>query len=170
MAKQSLKEQFLDKFADSDGDGTKIINYTDANQIFEFFEPYLKKQSKPKIVLDIPLDKIKEFNELWPAIKLKTGQYARCSERELISSFTAFFKEFPTYNDWDILLRSASAYLAEREAENWEYTRRSKYFIRRENKDKSNEFLIHEYYERIRDGVNEESSEGQSYFEPRVFK
>lgn len=170
MTKQSLKEQFLDRFAESDGDGTKIINYTDADTIWEFFQPHLKKQSKPKIVLDIPLDKVKEFNELWPKEKLPTGKHGRCSQSELVTSFNWFFKIHPTFTDWNIILQAAEAYTREREAESWNYTRRSKYFIRKQLDDKSFVSDLSEYYERIVNGVSDESTNAQTYFEPRVFK
>ena len=157
--KPTLKDEFIEKFS----------NYVeDVNEIFSFFEPHLKKQLKPKVVIDIPLDKIKEFNEIWPQIKLPTKQYARCTERELVSSFTAFFKEFPTYNDWSIIMQAGTTYISEREIERYEFTRRSKYFVRRENKDKSVDFLLQEYYERIRDGVQEKPVENFS-FEPKIY-
>lgn len=151
--KLTLKEEFFSFHTTISDNGSIIVKGTPL-EVFEFFSPHLKKKEIiPKI--EIPIDKIEEFNSLWPEFKLSTGKYGRCSLLELNSAFQFFFKTFPTYNDWTIIIESARIYLMEREQEKWEYTRRSKYFIRREAKDKSWESELSEYYERVRDGKQE---------------
>jgi hypothetical protein len=144
----TLKEEFFEKFE-------LEMNRED---VWSFFVPHLKKQpAKPAV--DIPLTNVHAFNELWPKEKLPTDQYGRCNAIELNSSFKAFFKQYPDYNDWDIIQKAAVQYLAERRNDDWAFTRRSKYFVRKEKTDKSSEFLLAEYYQRIRDGVQEATIE-----------
>lgn len=133
--------------------------------IWQFFAPHLKKSIDTSI--DIPKDKIKRFNELWPKMTLPTGALARCSEKELESAFKAFFKEYPKLNDWGKIFDAAKKYLNQREAEKWEYTRRSKYFIRRELKDKTVEFLLADYYQQL-DIIEEQISNKPTPYMLRV--
>lgn len=158
--KPTLKEQFLETFP------LENVPY-DPEGIWKFFEPHLKKtQSAPKI--EIPADRIKEYNQLWPEGKLPTGKYGRCSESELTSAFTWFFKVHPQYMDWGIILEAARQYLSEREQENWDYTSRSKYFIRKQLQDKSFTSNLSEYYERVLNNIKDEPVEEEQGFQPRV--
>lgn len=165
MKKPTLKEEFIDKFGFKGVIGPGDIEIED---IWNFFEDHLKKQSKPKIEIEVPLDKIKEFNELWPKEKLDTGKHGRCSQSELVSAFTWFFKIHPEFTNWDTILQAAMRYTNEREQDNWTYTKRSKYFIRKQLSDKSFTSDLSEYYERVRDGVQEESKK-DDFFDVRVF-
>ena len=129
--------------------------------------PYFKTQKKGKIVLDHA--KIKEYNELFPELKLPSGKYARCSTPELCSAFDWFFKNYPDYDDWDIIFKATIVYLQEREAKNWEYTRRSKYFVRKQMLDKSFDSDLADYYGRILSGVQSPSvSDNNNSFEEKV--
>jgi hypothetical protein len=169
--KPTLKEEFFKTYTKLEQDGRCVflpetLKYPE--ELWTFFEPHLRKTSaKEKVVIEVDLAGVKMFNELWPEGKLPTGYYGRCTEKELVSSFTAFFKEYPTYNDWNIILNAAFAYIQEREADKYNYTKRSKYFVRREQKDKSVEFLLAEYYERIANGTQDTPKE-KGGFEPRL--
>lgn len=166
MKKLELKEKFMNFQTTISDNGTIIVKGSPMD-IWNFFDPHLKlKELKAKLV--IPEDKIAEFNNLWPESKLPTGKYGRCSIMELTSAFQFFFKTFPNHSDWNIINEAARIYLLEREKEKFEYTRRSKYFIRREAKDKSWESELSEYYERVRDGV-QDIPQKDFYFEPRVY-
>ena len=116
-------------------------------------------KAKIKEEIEIPLDKVLEFDTLFPAIKIPTsGQYAHCSKRELTSAFKSFFKEFGNKYSWEVIFQATSNYVSEFEQKNWEYLRRSKYFVRREMRDKSAEYLLEEYAERVLNGEQVEVS------------
>lgn len=116
------------------------------------------KPAKKKVIISIPPEKIIEFNELFPAIKIPTSKkYARCSVREVESAFIAFFKAVGDRYSWEIILQATQNYVSEYEQNNWEYMKRSKYFIRRQNNDRSNEFELEEYCERVLTGEQEET-------------
>lgn len=154
--KLTLKDEFYEK----------APTFIQTEDYWNFFLPYLKIKT-PKSKIEIPQDKIEEFNQLWPEFKLSTGKYGRSTMLELNSSFQAFFKVYPTYTDWNIILESARIYLMEREQENFEFTKRSKYFVRKQNKDGSSAFELGEYYERIRDGIQEVPRDDRR-FEPKI--
>lgn len=167
MKKPTLRETFEDFFVTY-----PTINGCppDSDCIWNFFAQHLKKTtSKPKLTIDIPLDRVKEFNELWPKEKLDTGKHGRCSQSELVSAFTWFFKVHPDFTDWNILMQAAMRYTQEREQDNWNYTKRSKYFVRKQLSDKSFTSELSEYYERIRDGVQDEQEQQRGNFEPKVY-
>jgi len=166
--KPTLKEEYIKWYYEKGmliEPGPAAIFHT-----WEFFEPHLNKtKTKPaKQIIELPEEEIKKFNELWPQEKLPTGSYGRCALPELKSAFTYFFKVYPEYNDWAKIQAAARIYLMEREEEKWEWTRRSKYFIRREMKDKTAESLLADYYERILNGASEEPLRKESGFQPRV--
>ncbi len=155
--KLTLKEEFVEKFKDF---------VEDTNEVWNFFEPNLKKQKSPAIVIDEHL--VKTFNEFWPKEKLPTGKHGRCSMSELMSSFQWFFKVHPTFTDWKIIIEAADTYTRERQQDNWNYTKRSKYFIRKQLSDKSWTSELSEYFERIKDGTQDVSVENFS-FEPKTY-
>lgn len=165
MKKSELKKQFLEKF---DYTNFSKDSWPDLEEIWNFIDPFLKlKDSKPKIEID--LIRLEEYNNLWPEKKLPTGKYGRCSQMELVSAFTFFFTNFSQYN-WDTIIEAARIYLAEREKEKYEYTRRAKYFVRREAKDKSWESELSEYCERIKNGTQEDPEDkNKGFFEPKVY-
>jgi hypothetical protein len=129
---------------------------------------YFKAQKQGKIKLDNK--KVAEYNELYPQIKLPSGKYARCTIPELCSAFDWFFKTYPEYANWDLIMKATRIYLLEREAEDWNYTRRSKYFVRKQMMDKSFESDLAEYCSRINAGIKEPSinNSNNKGFEERV--
>lgn len=137
--------------------GTKVLA-----DLFHHF----KTLKKGKIVLDH--DKINQYNELFPEMKLPSGKYARCSIPELCSAFDWFFKNYPDYNDWEVIFKATTIYLQEREAKNWEYTRRSKYFVRKQMLDKSFDSDLADYYGRILAGTQESTQNNNEGFKENV--
>ncbi len=106
--------------------------------------------------ISIPHDKADEYNSLFPEQLLPTGKYGRCNIKEVIAAFQWFFKNY-NYS-WDVIMQSTGQYLAERERENWNFTRRSKYFVRKMMQDKSFESDLAEYCERTLKGTHENNS------------
>jgi hypothetical protein len=99
----------------------------------ELFKPLKKK----KQVIEVDKAMVTKYNGLFPAIKLPTGLYAKCNEKELAKAFEWFFKEYGNAYSWDVILRATEKYLREREEDKWMYCRTSKYLIRKMLNDKS---------------------------------
>jgi len=110
------------------------------------------KPAKKKVAIDIPADKVLEFNTLAPAIKGGSGKYLRCNIKEVESAFQWLFKNYPTHNNWDIIMQAGEMYWNDMMQENYKYARRVKYLIRKQMQDKSFESELVEYYQRILDG------------------
>lgn len=102
---------------------------------------------KPKKVLKIEVsaDKVEEYRNLFPEIKLPSEKYARNNVKELTAAFQKFFKAFPEYNDWDLVLSAAQRYVDEYERKNWMYMRTSRYFISKQRSDRSVEYELANY-------------------------
>ena len=177
MKKPTLKEilseqlrMWKDGIIKNDTGEIRVIDQDNdflAEGLLILLEPYLKKTSSKQAVY-IPADLVDAFKKLWPKEKLDTGKHGRCSHSELVTAFTWFLTVHPTFNDWKIIMDAGAAYCNEREQDNWKFTRRSKYFIRKQMPDKSWTSDLSEYYERIRDGVQDESVEKFS-FQPKIY-
>lgn len=124
------------------------------------------KPKKQKVVIDIPMDKVTQFNELAPAIKGGSGKYLRCNIKEVIAAFQWLFKNYPDHNNWEIILKAGELYWNEQIQENYKYARRVKYFVRKQMQDKSFESDLIEYYDRIVSGNVEDTN--TNHFEERV--
>lgn len=99
-----------------------------------FFKKAKKKSSKILMGDDFE-DKINAYNDLWPKRKLPSGKPARSAIGNLEDPFRWFFDK---YNfTWEQVLTATVHYLNEKELANWEYTRTSQYFIRKQLTDKS---------------------------------
>ncbi len=129
----------------------------------------LFKLKPEKITIDISVDMANQYNELFPEMKLPSGKYARCNEREVVNAFQWFFKNYPKYNDWNIIFKATDIYLTERESKNWEFTRRSMYFIRKTFPDRSVVSDLAEFYKRVLDGVEDKpQNNNNKSFEEKV--
>lgn len=118
----------------------------------------LNKLFKPlKNTIEVDMSKVKEYRELFPEIKLPTGSYARVNERDLESAFQWFFKNYPAYIDWEIVLQATQNYVEEYRMKNWEFMSTSLYFIRKMMPDKSYRSYLANYYERVLNGTQEEN-------------
>lgn len=150
----SLKEQFC------------IINPTliTADDIWQFFLPHLKLKKSP-IKIEIDLEKVKEFNEIFPNKKSGTGKHMRCNELELSKSFERFFKDY-SYS-WDTILEAAYRYVEEEEKNNFQWTLRSKYFVCK-LKEKVNVSELAEWAGRVESGDDFEEPKSHS-FEPKIY-
>jgi len=121
-------------------------------EMLQAVDALFAKPAKKKITIDIPADKVLEFNTLAPAIKGGSGKYLRCNIKEVESAFQWLFKNYPTHNNWDIIMQAGEMYWNDMMQENYKYARRVKYLIRKQMQDKSFESELVEYYQRILDG------------------
>lgn len=75
------------------------------------------------------------YNDLFPRIKLGSNKPARANIKEIIPAFKWFFE---TYDyDWKTILDATEMYIEAEKSKNFKYTRTSKYFIRKQEPDKS---------------------------------
>lgn len=104
-----------------------------ATFILDEFETLLAK-TKKKVASEILgtnfLDRIKEYRNIFPAVKLPSGELARQSVQELRDKFVWFFKTYPDY-DWDLVLDATDYYLYTKQKEGFMYTVTSSYFIQK---------------------------------------
>ena len=80
-------------------------------------------------------EKIEEYNDLYPKGKFPSGKTARSAIGNLEPAFRWFFETFDY--SWELIIKATNSYLDEREADNWNYSINSQYFIRKQNTDKT---------------------------------
>lgn len=90
-----------------------------------------------------------KYRELWPKMMLPSGVYARASMTELRTQLTKFLKTYKY--DQETILKATSVYLEEKEADGFEYTKNSYYFISK----KGEPSLLAMYCEKV---LNEQDS------------
>jgi len=92
------------------------------------------------------------YNELFPAIKIPTsGKYAKDPEREVVEALMWFVKEY--HFDLDVIIAAAEMYVKEYEIKDWNYMQTSKYFVRKQQKDKTWISNLANYCQQVVDGV-----------------
>lgn len=117
------------------------------NDINSFFKKMNKKTST-HLMGDDFIQKIQEYNSLFPNKKLYSGKYARTNPKNLESAFKWFFS---TYDyTWELILEATEKYIKDYELRNFEYMRTSQYFVRKQNIDKSFESELANYCELIK--------------------
>lgn len=106
---------------------------TSALELLDEFENLLIK-TKRIVATDVLgegfMDRIKEYNQLFPAKRLNSGSLARQSLTDLKDRFVWFFKKYPEY-DWDVVLDATKYYNILKEREHHMYMINSKYFIQK---------------------------------------
>jgi len=123
----------------------------------------VKKQTSDKIMGNNYNDKINEYNQLFPKMKLPTGKAARSSINNLENAFRWFFQNH-NY-DWETIFKATNTYLIERKLQNWKFTRNSQYFIRKQVVDKTWESSLADWCLMIEDGIDEQDT----HFKDKVF-
>lgn len=114
-------------------------------------ELFLKPKKKTVALIVIPPERVLEITEIFPDIKGGSGKRLRCNLSETASALLWFRKNQPHY-DWETIMKATTLYVAEQEADNYKYTRRVKYFIRKMLQDRSWESDLAEYCARIKSG------------------
>jgi len=122
------------------------------NEIESFFRKTKKKTSRD-LLGDEFLDKIKEYNEIFPNKKLSSGKYARVNPKTLENAFRWFFENYDY--DWDTIMKATFKYVDEYSVRRYEYMRTAQYFIRKQNTDKTWDSDLATYCELINDGEDE---------------
>ena len=118
-------------------------------EIGGFFKKTTKKVSKDLMGADF-VQKIQEYVSIFPNRKLSSGKYARTNPKNLESAFKWFFENYDY--DWDIIHAATEAYIDAEKSKNFRYTRTSKYFIRKQDTDKSWSSDLAAFCELIKNG------------------
>lgn len=125
--------------------------------VLDEFEMYLVK-TKKKVASEVLgegfLEKVKEYREIFPAIRLPNGELARQTVQELKDKFIWFFKTYPNYS-WDLVLEAADYYVYLKRNEEYKYMATSSYFIQKtDNQTKSVKSVLASYCQSILDDPN----------------
>jgi hypothetical protein len=125
----------------------------------------IKKVSKVKF--EDWEEKIKQYNELFPKGKKEGSSVSfRTNPKELYEKFKWFFQEYPEY-DWDMVLNATEKYIKVfEEACDYTYMQTSKYFIKKDDKNKVTTSTLSTHCYNIAEGNNEDISTGTYYFGP----
>jgi hypothetical protein len=80
-------------------------------------------------------ERIQEYINIFPAIRLNTGKYARDTPANIKSAFKWFFK---TYDySWDLILDATEEFVDEYRMNGFKFMCTSRYFIRKQQIDKT---------------------------------
>jgi len=115
-------------------------------------DAYFKKSKKKtsKILMgDNFMQNIDAYVKLFPNKKLSSGKYARVPAKSLENAFRWFFENYEY--DWQTIFSATQKYIGEYETKNYDYMRTSRYFIRKQNVDKSWDSDLAVYCEYLND-------------------
>jgi len=104
-----------------------------------------------------------KYNNIFPRMKLGSNKPARAPIKEILTAFKWFFDEY-TY-DWETIIQAASMYVESERAKGFKFTRTSKYFIRKQDQDKSWTSDLASYCDLVLNGEDFEEDD----FKAKVF-
>jgi hypothetical protein len=104
------------------------------SKIDSYFGAQVKKSNVLLMGEDFETNALK-YNETFPRMKLPSNKPARSPIKEVVSAFREFFKEH-SYS-WEVVHQAAKYYIEEEEKKGFRFTRTSRYFIRKQDQDKS---------------------------------
>ena len=119
------------------------------SEVESYFKVQKKKTSTAVLGPDFT-EKLLQYNEMFPKIKLPSGKLARAAERNLETNFKWFFENYKY--SWEIVLKATAAYVDEYERRNWNFMRTSMYFIKKQEKDHSITSDLADYCAMIQSG------------------
>ena len=135
-------------------------------------EKLMLKVPKATKVSKIPFEDWKEniikYNELFPKGKKQGSSISfRTNPKELFGRFKWFFIEYPEYG-WEMIFKATKLYLKHYEDENdFTYTQVSKYFIKKDDKNKTTTSNLATMCYNIEQGNEDEIDNGSFYFGPQ---
>lgn len=104
------------------------------SKIDSYFGVQVKKSNNGLMGQDFEAN-AEKYNEIFPRMKLPSNKPARSPLKEIVAAFREFFKEYDY--TWEIIHQAAAYYIEEEEKKGFKYTRTSRYFIRKQDSDKS---------------------------------
>lgn len=122
-------------------------------KVEDLFVAQAKNAAKQKLGDDYE-QMISDYNNMFPAIKLPTGKYARSNVKNLKNSFKWFFDNFDY--PWEVIFDATEKYIYDFEMNGFKYMRTAQYFIRKQDTDKSWSSDLANYCDIILSGEDEE--------------
>jgi hypothetical protein len=143
----------------------KAVHVVHESEVYICNIKTIKKVSKVKF--EDWEEKIKQYNELFPKGKKEGSSVSfRTNPKELYEKFKWFFQEYPEY-DWDMVLNATEKYIKVfEEACDYTYMQTSKYFIKKDDKNRVSTSTLSTHCYNIAEGNNEDISTGTYYFGP----
>jgi hypothetical protein len=125
----------------------------------------MKKEKKKKVPFEDWEEKIAQYNDMFPkGRKMGSTVSFRANPKELYERFVWFFTAFPEYG-WDEVFDATKKYLASFEASmDYTYAQTSKYFIKKEDKNKDTVSTLATMCYNIAQGNDDEVDSGFHYF------
>lgn len=135
----------------------KITNEAIAliTKIESLFTIQKKKTSSQLLGKDFK-EKLKQYNEIFPNTKLPSGSAARSSLSNIETRMRWFFDNHDY--TWDIVFQATETYVDEKRKQNWKFCRTSQYFIKKAERDGTNNSDLANYCEIIKSGGDVEST------------
>lgn len=127
-----------------------------------------QKEKKSKIPFEEWASNIEAYNALFPKGRKEGASVSfRTPPKELYERFIWFFAENPTY-DWDLVMKAAKQYVEVFEQQgDYTYMQTSKYFIKKEDRNKNVTSTLGSICYNILEGNDEDiSTAGHYYFGP----
>ena len=125
------------------------------SKIDSYFGVQVKKSNNGLMGQDFEVN-AEKYNEIFPRMKLPSNKPARSPLKEIVLAFREFFKEYDY--TWEEIHAGAAYYIEEEEKKGYKYTRTSRYFIRKQDTDKSWVSDLAGYCELVRSGEDFEES------------
>lgn len=124
-------------------------------------------QKKPKVEFSEWQDQIVRYNTMFPKGKKPgTAMSFRTTPKELYDRFKWFFEEYPEYS-WDDVFKATERYVSNFEEQNdYSYMQLSKYFIKKDDKNKSTTSTLAGICFNIAEGDDDDIDTGFHYFGP----
>jgi len=119
------------------------------SKVNSYFGIQVKKSNNSIMGDDFELQ-AEAYNVIFPRMKLPSNKPARSPLKEIIRAFREFFKEYDY--TWEEIHAGAAYYIEEEEKKGYKYTRTSRYFIRKQDTDKSWISDLAGYCELVRNG------------------
>jgi hypothetical protein len=123
------------------------------SKIDSYFGVQVKKSNNGLMGQDFEAN-AEKYNEIFPRMKLPSNKPARSPIKEIVLAFREFFKEYDY--GWEIIHAAAAYYIEEEEKKGFKYTRTSRYFIRKQDSDKSWISDLAGYCELIKNGEDQD--------------
>lgn len=153
----------------SDEFGTKYVITVKGNYLLKDVEKLLTVEKRIKAnqsTFEDWEEKIVTYNNMFPKGK-KAGSSVsfRTNPKELYEKFKWFFAEYPEYN-WDLVFKAVNLYVAPfNESLDYQYMQTSKYFIKKEDKNKIATSTLGNVCYNIVEGNTEDVSDGFKFWE-----
>lgn len=123
------------------------------SKIDSYFGVQVKKSNNGLMGQDFEAN-AQKYNEIFPKMKLPSNKPARSPLKEIILAFREFFKDYDY--TWEEIHQAAGYYIEEEGRKGFKYTRTSRYFIRKQDSDKSWISDLAGYCDLVRSGEDDD--------------